>query len=53
MFGFVQGVYAGETIINVWGEPEVFLRGTWTVLADGKWDGVPVTGGSEDAEATP
>ncbi len=31
MFDFVPGVYAGEraeTIIDVWGEPEVFMRGT-------------------------
>ncbi len=29
MFGFVQGMYAGEgavMIINVWGEPEVFMQ---------------------------
>ncbi|PBK60101.1 hypothetical protein ARMSODRAFT_1090516 [Armillaria solidipes] len=34
VFDFVQGVYAGEgaeTIINVWGEPEVFMS-TYTVL---------------------
>ncbi len=39
VFGFVQGMYAGEgaeTIINVWGEPEMSMRGTWKVLADGK-----------------
>ncbi|PBK82685.1 hypothetical protein ARMGADRAFT_1090132 [Armillaria gallica] len=32
VFDFVQGVYASEgaeTIISVWGEPEVFMRDTW------------------------
>ncbi len=43
VFDFVQGVYASEgaeTIINVWGKPGMFMRGTRKVLADGKWDGV-------------
>ncbi|KAK0429873.1 hypothetical protein EV421DRAFT_1913836 [Armillaria borealis] len=40
-FDFVEGVYAGkgvETIVDVWCEPEVFMRGTWKELADGKWE---------------
>ncbi|SJL11823.1 uncharacterized protein ARMOST_15234 [Armillaria ostoyae] len=42
-FDFVEGVYAGkgvETIVDVWCEPEVFMRGTWKELADGKWQGI-------------
>ncbi|KAK0462579.1 Metallo-dependent hydrolase [Desarmillaria tabescens] len=42
-FDFVKGVYAGkgvETIVDVWCEPEVFMRGTWKELADGKWEGI-------------
>ncbi len=38
MFDIVQGVYASEgaaTIISVWGESEVFMRGMWKVFADG------------------
>ncbi|KAK0245016.1 hypothetical protein EDD85DRAFT_2942 [Armillaria nabsnona] len=53
VFGFVQGVYASEgavTIINVWGEPEVFMRRTWKVLVDGKWEGVQSLVVEEDAE---
>ncbi len=52
VFGFVQGVYGGEgaeTIINVWAEPKVFMRGTWKVLADGKSEGVQLLE-DEDAE---
>ncbi len=53
MFDFVQGVYAGEgieTIINVWGEPEVFMRVPWKVLADEKWEGIQSLEVEEDAE---
>ncbi|PBK89298.1 hypothetical protein ARMGADRAFT_1083835 [Armillaria gallica] len=53
VFDFVQAVYAGEgveTIINMWGEPEVFMRVTWKVLADGKWEGVQSLEVEEDAE---
>ncbi|KAK0199546.1 hypothetical protein DFS33DRAFT_1388510 [Desarmillaria ectypa] len=43
VFDFVKGVYAGKgvgTIVDVWCEPEVFMRGTWKALADGKWEGI-------------
>ncbi len=45
MFDFVQSVYAGEgveTIINVWGDPEVFMRVAW--------EGVQSLEVEEDAE---
>ena len=53
MFAFVRGVYASDgakMIINVWGEPEMFVRGTWKLRADGKYDGVLSLGIQEDAE---
>ncbi len=34
-----------ETIFNVWGEPEVFMRVTWKVLAEWEIGWRPVTGG--------
>ncbi|KAG7440225.1 uncharacterized protein BT62DRAFT_632202 [Guyanagaster necrorhizus] len=43
VFDFVKGAYVGkgmETIVDVWREPEVFMRGTWKELADGKWEGI-------------
>ncbi len=39
VFDLVQGISAGkgtETVINAWGEPEVFMRCRWKVLEDGK-----------------
>ncbi|PBK64190.1 hypothetical protein ARMSODRAFT_996849 [Armillaria solidipes] len=42
-FDFVEGVYAGEeveTVVDVWCEPEVFMRGTSKELADGRWEGI-------------
>ncbi|KAK0245044.1 hypothetical protein EDD85DRAFT_930989 [Armillaria nabsnona] len=39
-----------ETVFNVWGEPEVFMRVKWKVLADGKWKGVQSREVEEDAE---
>ncbi|PBK61454.1 hypothetical protein ARMSODRAFT_1025591 [Armillaria solidipes] len=33
----VQGV---QTIANLSSEPDIFMRGTWKELADGKWEGI-------------
>ncbi|KAK0438372.1 hypothetical protein EV421DRAFT_2010654 [Armillaria borealis] len=48
-FDFVEGVYSGKG-------PEVFMRGTWKELANGKWEGVQyrfVTGAHEAKSYTP
>ncbi|PBK84827.1 hypothetical protein ARMGADRAFT_1087987 [Armillaria gallica] len=39
----LKGIYAGggvQTIVNLSSEPDVFMRGTWKELADGKWEGI-------------
>lgn len=39
MFDFVKGVSAGEEVVDVWCQREVFMWGTWKERTDGKREG--------------